>query len=191
MNTETLLKTDHSYPTVFQKLVSDPHITVMDHPKNIISIFDDLHYDRSDVDIISPAMRRYLLKKLKLLNFKQKTGNTFECLNKNIRCVIPKIHALGTSPFDVTLYTHKRTQDFYILTPTQTACLITMCCPIEEAVKTISNLIKSQPININRMQDYLEQSTNDEEFLTAIPHLRYVQGIAVKSEPLSNMRALK
>ena len=55
-----------------------PYLIVMNNPKNIISIFDELRYDRADADLVSPAMRRHVVEKLKTLGFKQKSGNIIE-----------------------------------------------------------------------------------------------------------------
>lgn len=168
-----------------------PYLSISTLPLNIISIFDELRYDRSDADMVSPAMRRHVVEKLKPLGFRQKSGNIIEHIDSDIRCVIPKSHALGASPFDILRYTKKREQDFYILTPTQTACQCVNMYTIEEAVEKIGELIAKQPININRLYDYLEDSETHKAFLQAIPHLRYLQRVALESERLCRMRALK
>lgn len=173
------------------KLTLGPYLTVIDNPENIISIFDELRYDRADADMVSPAMRRHVVEQLKKMGFKQKSGNIIENIHEDIRCIIPKSHALGASPFDILRYTHKRQQDYYILTSTQAACQLVESYPTEEAVLKIGELIEKQPINVNRLYDYLEDNDTHQAFLHAIPHLRYLQRLALKSEPLCRMRALK
>lgn len=177
--------------TLRPNLELGPYLTVIDKPKNIISIFDELRYDRADADMISPAMRRHVTKKLKTLGFNQKSGNIIENTLEDIQCIIPKSHALGASPFDILRYTKKRLQDYYILTPTQTACQLIESYSTENAVLKIAELIEKQPINVNRVYDYLEDNETHKAFLPAIPHLRYLQRLALASEPLYRMRALK
>ena len=99
-----------------------PYMCVADSQLRLISIFDDLKYDRADIDMISPAMRNYAVTKLGQFGFKQTSGNVLQHEGTSIRCLIPKFHALGASPFDITRYTKRGNHDFFILTPTQTAC---------------------------------------------------------------------
>lgn len=167
------------------------YLCVPDCSVNIISIFDELRYDRADADLVSPAMRKHLASKLALLDFKQCSGTIFENKQLDIRCLIPKSHALGASPFDALRYTKKRTQDYYLLTSTQAACQLVDLYDVEEAVDKIAALISKQPINVNRIYDYLERNEKHQVFNKAIPHLRFLQRKAIESEPLRSMRALR
>ena len=168
-----------------------PHLYIPECKLNIISIFDDLRYDRSDADILSPAMRRHIKKKLESQGFKQNSGNVFQHREENVRCIMPKAHALGSSPFHITDYTPKQEQDFYILTPTQTACQFVNLYPLEHALEKIGLLIERQPINLFRLKDYLEDSQSHRDFAQAIPHIKYLQRMALESPKLRQMRALR
>lgn len=167
-----------------------PYLHIADKDLQILSVFDDLKYDRADADMLSPAMRRHVVQRLEKLGFKQTSGTVMTHQKSGICGLMPKFHALGASPFDITRYTHKRPQDFYILTPTQTACRFIDTYPLEEAVERVKNLIERQPINLYRLMDFLEPKPTHQNFLTAIGHLKYVQRVAVESEPLRSMRAL-
>ncbi len=167
----------------------DPYLSLADTDLNLISVFDDLKFDRADADMMSPAMRTYAIKKLSLLGFKQTSG-TVLVHPADVRVLIPKFHALGASPFDITRYTEKRSQDFYLLTPTQIACRFIDTYPKDEAVDRIKTLIAKHPINLYRLLDYLERKPAHEAFKDAIGHLKYVQRTAVTSEPLKRRRAL-
>jgi hypothetical protein len=156
----------------------------------IISIFDELRYDRSDADIVSPAMRMHIAKTLAKFGFRQKSGTVFENKQRDIKCLIPKSHALGASPFHITQYTPKRGQDFYILTPTQTACQIIHHCELEDAIEHIHQLIQKQPINLYRLSDYLDYSEQHQEAAKAIGHIKYLQRKALETGPLRNIRPL-
>ncbi|MEM8878805.1 MAG: hypothetical protein AAGD23_13180 [Pseudomonadota bacterium] len=167
-----------------------PYMQVADTALNLISVFDDLRYDRSDADMLSPAMRRHAISKLGALGFRQVSGTVLEQREADVRCLMPKFHALGASPFDITRYTPKREQDFYLLTPTQTACQFIDHYALEDALTRVRTLITRQPINIYRLMDYLEDKPSHQNFLKAIGHLKYVQREAVESEPLRRRRAL-
>ncbi|MEO1318486.1 MAG: hypothetical protein AAFW01_18180, partial [Pseudomonadota bacterium] len=91
---------------------------------------------------------------------------------------------------DIARYVELGPQDFLILTPTQTACQFIDNYPLDEAVAAVKALIETQPINIYRLMDYLEKKPTHQDFLKAIGHLKYVQRMAVTSEPLCRRRAL-
>ncbi|MEM9370270.1 MAG: hypothetical protein AAGA26_03830 [Pseudomonadota bacterium] len=169
----------------------DPYLSVADVDLRLISVFDDLKYDRADMDLVSGPMRRRALEKLTPLGFKQVSGTVIEHRDEDIRMILPKIHALGASPFDATRYTPRRPQDYFILTPTQAACRMIDTYDHEEAVERIKTLIAKHPINLYRLMDYLEHNDAHRAFLGAIGHLRYVQREAVESEPLCRRRALR
>ncbi|MEM9321020.1 MAG: hypothetical protein AAGA70_18750 [Pseudomonadota bacterium] len=156
----------------------------------LISVFDDLKYDRADADMLSPAMRRHAVKRLTPLGFSQVSGTVLRHGDTGIAVIMPKSHALGASPFDITRYTPKRADDYYLLTPTQTACLFIDNYPLDQAVERIKELITKHPINLYRLLDYLDRSPAHQEFAAAIGHLKYVQRAAVSSEPLCRRRAL-
>jgi len=167
-----------------------PYMCVADSQLRLISIFDDLKYDRADIDMISPAMRNYAVTKLGQFGFKQTSGNVLQHEGTSIRCLIPKFHALGASPFDITRYTKRGNHDFFILTPTQTACQYIDFYALSEAVDRIKGLIIRQPINLYKILDYLERKPLHTEFASAIGHLRLIQREAIASEPLKTRRAL-
>ena len=166
------------------------YMTLADARLRLFSIFDDLQYDRADADMLSPAMRNHAIGKLKKIGFRQVSGTVLEDPSADRRCLMPKSHALGASPFDITRYTPRRAQDFYILTPTQTACQFIDHYDHEEAVERIVHLMRIQPINLIRLMDYLEHTPSHREFLGAIKFLKKTQQEAVTSEPLRRRRAL-
>ena len=166
------------------------YMTLADARLRLFSVFDDLYYDRADADMLSPAMRNHAIGHLKKIGFRQISGAVLEDVAGDRRCFMPKSHALGASPFDITRYTPRRSQDFYILTPTQTACQFIDHYAHEEAVERIVHLMRIQPINLFRLMDYLEHTEAHREFLKAIKFLKKAQSDAVKSEPLKRRRAL-
>ena len=178
-------------PSVDPATVSFGHyMTLADARLQLFSVFDDLYYDRADADMLSPAMRNHAIGHLKKIGFRQTSGTVLEDQDADRRCFMPKSHALGASPFDITRYTPRRPQDFYILTPTQTACQFIDHYEHEEAVERIVHLIRTQPINLFRLMDYLEHTDTHREFLKAINFLKKTQDEAGKSEPLKRRRAL-
>ncbi|MEL6643755.1 MAG: hypothetical protein AAFQ79_07465 [Pseudomonadota bacterium] len=169
----------------------DPYLLVADEALRMISVFDDLRYDRADMDMLSGPMRTRIAAKLKPLGFRQISGMVLENHDLDIRMHMPKFRALGASPFDAIRDTPRRDQDYYILTPTQTACQYIDQYPTAEAVDKIKALVAVQPINILRIMDYLERNQTHQAFLGAIGHLKFVQREAVQAEPLRSRRALR
>lgn len=167
-----------------------PYMLLADTRLNLFSVFDDLKYDRSDIDMLSPAMRNHAIQRLGALGFKQTSGRVLRNAAEDVLCHIPKFHALGGSPFDITRYTPKRARDYYLLTPTQTACQFIDTYPLDEAVTRIKALLAQQPVNLYKLVDYLEHTPTHRNAMNAMGHLIAVQKEAVASAPLKGRRAL-
>lgn len=172
------------------EIASSQYIYILNDPDNIISVFDELRYDRSDIDILSPTMRKHVIQKLEKSGFKQISGNILENKQTDTRCLFPKFHTLGSSPFDISHYISKRIQDYYVLTPTQTACQFINHYNFDDALEKICLLIEKQPINVFKLLDYLEQKDSHQDFLKAITFLRDKQKSLIETEPLCHMRSL-
>ncbi|MEM8812020.1 MAG: hypothetical protein AAGF59_05325 [Pseudomonadota bacterium] len=157
---------------------------------NLISVFDDLKYDRADADMMSPPMRRHAIAKLKPFGFRQVSGSVLYEKAGDCFCYLPKTQVLGASPFDITRYTPKRDEDYYILTPTQTACQIIDNYPSDVAVEKLVALVQKQPINLYRLVDYLERKPSHKDIREELWKVKAVQSEAVASEPLRRRRAL-
>lgn len=168
----------------------DPYLSLADPELRLISVFDDLTYDRADMDMLTGHMRRHAVTKLAQLGFKQISGTMIENRSEDLRVLIPKIHALGASPFDAVRYVDRRPQDYVLLTPTQAACQMIDSYPCEKAVERIKLLIRKHPINLLKITDHLEHKDAHKVFGGAIGHLKFVQRKAIESEPLRGRRAL-
>ena len=166
------------------------YMMLADARLNLFTVFDDLKYDRSDIDMMSPPMRTHAVSQLKALGFTQTSGTVLYNKRDDVKCFIPKFHALGASPFDIARYTPKRSRDYYILTPTQTACQYIDAYAHENAIEKIVALVKSQPINLFKLVDYLEKKPAHRDFRAAIGYIKSVQREAVTSDPLRRRRAL-
>lgn len=169
----------------------DPYLCIADERLKLISVFDDLKYDRADMDMLSGPMRRRIVSKLTPLGFKQVSGAMLENRELDIRMHMPKFRALGASPFDATRDTPRRPQDYFILTPTQAACLMIDSYPLSDAIEKLEALVMQQPVNLLRLSDYLESKDSHRAASPAIGHLVIVQRKAVASEPLCRRRALR
>ncbi|MEL7091559.1 MAG: hypothetical protein AAFN94_07480 [Pseudomonadota bacterium] len=184
-------RADAAMDTQLRVLDKDPYLAIADAGLRLISVFDDLKYDRSDADMLSGPMRKRIVDALKPLGFVQRTGSTIENRAAGVRMHLPKAHALGASPFDVTRYTARGPQDYFVLTPTQAAARIIDHYDIDTAVDRIKALIARQPINLMRLVDHLERKDTHKAFERAVGHLKYVQREAVESDPLRTRRALR
>lgn len=172
-------------------LADDPYLMLADTGWRLLSVFDDLRYDRADMDMMTGPMRAYAARRLAPMGFRQATGSTLDNPALDTRIHIPRFRALGASPFDAVRDTPRRAQDYYLLTPTQTAAHIVRHYTVDDAVERIKALVVRQPVNLLRLSDYLEQRSDHQDFLRAIGHLKYVQRVAVESAPLSRRRALR
>ncbi len=169
---------------------AEPYFQIADEKLGLLSVFDDLKYDRADVDMISPAMRKHVVGKLGPLGFRQTSGTVLEHAEADMRVHIPKFHALGASPFDIARYTEKRPQDYCLLTPTQVACQYVDHYALDDAVQRIEALIAKHPINLLKLADYLEGKPKHRAFREVLGHIKLKQKIAVESEPLCRRRSL-
>jgi len=169
---------------------AEPYFQIADEKLGLLSVFDDLKYDRADVDMISPAMRKHVVGKLGPLGFRQTSGTMLEHAEADMRVHIPKFHALGASPFDIARYTDKRPQDYCLLTPTQVACQYVDHYELDDAVQRIEVLIAKHPINLLKLADYLEGKPKHRAFREVLGHIKLKQRIAVESEPLCRRRSL-
>ena len=169
---------------------AEPYFQIADERLGLLSVFDDLKYDRADVDMISPAMRKHVIGKLGPLGFRQTSGTVLEHDEADMRVHIPKFHALGASPFDIARYTEKRPQDYCLLTPTQVACQYVDHYALDEAVQRIEALIAKPPINLLKLADYLEGKPKHRAFREVLGHIKLKQRIAVEAEPLCRRRSL-
>lgn len=168
----------------------DPYLCLADRSLRLVSVFDDLKYDRSDLDMMSGPMRQRVILKLRPLGFKQVSGSVLESRFDDVRFIFPKFRALGASPFDAARDTPRRAQDFWVLTPTQTACQWIDHYQHDQAVNRIRQLVQRHPINLYRLMDYLEDKPAHQIFINAIGHLKLMQREAIESEPLKTRRAL-
>ncbi len=169
---------------------AEPYFQIADEKLGLLSVFDDLKYDRADVDMISPAMRKHVVGKLDPLGFRQTSGTVLEHAEADMRVHIPKFHALGASPFDIARYTDKRPQDYCLLTPTQVACQYVDHYELDGAVLRVEGLITKHPINLLKLADYLEGKPKHRAFREVLGHIKLKQRIAVESEPLCRRRSL-
>ena len=188
---EAVLRHRGNFADDVRVINSDPYLCIADEELQLISVFDDLKYDRADLDIVSGPMRLRALEKLQPLGFTQTSGSVFENKAADIRCILPKFRALGASPFDATRDVHRREQDYFILTPTQAACLIVNSQPLGKAVELLEALVIKHPVNLLRLFDYLEPNPVHQSFRPAVGHLTRLQREAVSKESLKTRRALR
>ncbi|MEM9050380.1 MAG: hypothetical protein AAGC92_16915 [Pseudomonadota bacterium] len=174
-----------------QSLNADPYLMVADPQLRLISVFDDLRYDRADLDLMSGPMRRRAVAKLQPLGFVQRSGSVLENRAEDICVLLPKFKALGASPFDATRDIARRAQDYFLLTPTQAACQILDAHRLAQAMDRLERLVVRHPVNLLRIFDFLESRDARDRVRGAIGHLAALQREAVSREPLKRRRALR
>lgn len=169
----------------------DPYLCLADGDLRLISVFDDLRYDRADLDMLSGPMRNRVTTKLAPLGFYQRSGGLIENPATGLRLHMPKFRALGASPFDALRDTTRGPGDFAVLTPTQAACAIIAARKTDVAVLALERLVCIHPVNLLRIFDFLDSSPAHKAFRPAIGHLVPIQREAIRTRPLKDRRALR
>ncbi|WP_108861492.1 hypothetical protein [Ruegeria sp. Alg231-54] len=172
-------------------LNADPYLMVADAGLRLISVFDDLHYDRADLDMLSAPMRRRALKKLAPFEYFQRSGSVIENCAADIRIHMPKFRALGASPFDALRETSMRPQDYALLTPTQAAAQMIAAYEVDTAKERLAALVLKHPANLLRLFDFLEPTPSKAAVREMLGELLFLQRAAVAKEPLKSRRALR
>ncbi|WP_251374106.1 hypothetical protein [Ponticoccus alexandrii] len=172
-------------------LERDPYLCLADQGLRLVSVFDDLRYDRADMDMLNGPMRSRLVTALAALGIRQATGSRLDSPTTGLRLHMPKFRALGASPFDALRDTAREPKDYAVLTPTQAACAIIEAHATDDAVRLLERLVQTHPVNLLRIFDYLDRSPAHEAFRPAIGHLVPIQRAAIRSSPLKDRRALR
>lgn len=174
-----------------QALERDPYLHLADAELRLISVFDDLRYDRADLDMLSGPMRARVLQRLAPIGLRQRSGGLMEDPSGAIRLHLPKFRALGASPFDALRETRRAPGDYALLTPTQAACAILEGHAPEQALPRLEALVTRHPVNLLRIFDYLDRSERHTGHRRMIGHLVPIQRAAVREAPLRDRRALR
>ncbi len=169
----------------------DPYLCLADRGLRLVSVFDDLRYDRADMDMLNGPMRRRLVAALAPLGVRQGSGSRLDCPATGLRLHMPKFRALGASPFDALRDTVRAPTDYAVLTPTQAACAIIDAHSTDAAVARLERLVRQHPVNLLRIFDFLDGSPAHEAFRPAIGHLVPIQRAAIRTSPLKGRRALR
>jgi hypothetical protein len=157
----------------------------------VISVYDDSLYDRSDLDLLSPGMRRHVVSYLKKHGAKQKRGACIAAPKSIGHFWLSKPSVLlATSPYDATIYLPREQDDIYILTPTQTAAYLIDNLPLQEAIAAIESLGKQQPMNIGKLEDYLPEHFDKPTYRGAFTYLRTQQKAVRANSKIKFKRAL-
>ncbi len=160
------------------------------HEKHqIISLFDDVRYDRSDIDILSTSMRKHIGLILKSLGCIHKAGNRY-ISPVGLSLWMPKPSVLGASSFDATRYTPRQPGDIYILTPTQAVAYWLDHASLEEAVPAIVDMMRSQPCNLRKLEDQINKNSQRNTYLQAMPYLRRELRLSQEDPKLKFKRSL-
>jgi hypothetical protein len=142
----------------------------------VISVYDDSLYDRSDLDILSPGMRRHAVNLITQHGCRQKRGACIAAPGSIGHFWLSKPSVLlASSPYDATCYLPREQGDIYILTPTQTSAYLLDNLPLQTAVAAIEALGKQQPMNIGKLEDYMPEHYDKPTYRGAFSYLRTQQ----------------
>ncbi|MEM9734291.1 MAG: hypothetical protein AAF903_12525 [Pseudomonadota bacterium] len=173
-----------------EKLSADPYIKLADGDLRFISVFDDLHYDRADMDLLSEPMRRHAINKLLPFGYFQSSGSVIEHRKSGARIHMPKFRVLGCSSFDTLRETKMGQQDYALLTPTQAAAQIITRYPVQAAKERVAALIVHHPANLLRLFDSVEPGPNQSAIRSMLGELVHLQKKSIAQTSLGSRRAL-
>ena len=150
---------------LLKKLNLDKYIFC--HPKiNLITIFDHYIYLRNDYDSLSASQRNYLIRKLKTLDYQQKSGKILENCSKPAepKIVFSNSPSLGVNPL-IELDRVYNSNDVFVVTPS-TYALFIMASKLtaQDKVEGIKSLISKCPINLEQIKDF-SQHTDAQFFI--------------------------
>ena len=167
------------------KKFEDDNILVFGKPFNLVSIYDDRVYDRSDADFMNTSMRSYFKERLTELQYDWLSGNVLGSPLYTTTFIFPKNGILGASPFDITRFEKRCEDDYFVLTPTQVAAyLIKFKCG-EGILENLKKLISYHPINLEKLKDHLSSDKTLEPIFNSIyVQLKNYQSTIIKSEKL-------
>lgn len=184
----------NSIPTPFQqkliKAIGSNDYLLWHESLGVISVFDDIQYDRSDIDILGPGMRRYVSQFLTTLDCKARSGRCIVHRDSGVKFWLPRPSVLAASPFDITRYQPRDAGDIYILTPTQTAAYFFQQIDFDWAIIAIGEMIKSQPVNLLKLEDTLQHQRERSYYAPVLRHLLNCQKLWVKHNKMKFKRSL-
>lgn len=157
-------------------------------PLNMLSIFDDTHYDRSDIDILNSAQRDFLFKKLKDFNYSWKSGRVLHSSSCPVIFTFPKISVLGASPLDALKYEKSSDKNIVVVTPTQFCAQCIKELDEFRGLSVIKELIEKHPVNLLKLRDHLSYTEFHEKYQRMLPELIAHQKNAISSGKLKYKR---
>ena len=156
-----------------------------DTPIKIVSIFDHIRFDRSDVELLSKEQREYIFHKARGDGFVWKSGRILKNKESRVEIVFPKQNILGANPIDILRYEKTSGDRVFVLTPTQAACYF-LTLGEESFVQNTKRLLERMPINIKKVIDSLGRTTEASIFSK---HLSQIQ--AWQDETLAKEEFIK
>lgn len=157
----------------------------------VISVYDDGLYDRSDLDLLSPGMRKHVIHYLKQHSCRQKRGTCIAAPDSLGHFWLSKPSVrLAASPYDATRSISRQVDDVYILTPTQASAYLLDNLPLQLAVAAIEALGKQQPMNIGKLEDYMPEHFDKPDYRGAFTYLRTQQKAVRAQSGMKYKRAL-
>lgn len=169
---------------MFDTLKKDKNFFFLDSPHLVLSIFDHTVYDRSDIDLLSEAQRKYLINKLKKFGFKQQSGRAFHSTEHTYKFKIPKQSIIAASPVQIVKNEKRKKDEILVLTPTQMACYIILKFDDEKVLIYLKKLIKEQPVNLKKIKDHLRIEKQNDLYLSFFNELITYQSDCIENSDL-------
>jgi hypothetical protein len=130
---------------------------------NAISIYDDKVYDRSDLDILNPAQRQFIIEKLKGHGFKLISGNVIARGEEKFEFL--KNAHIGSIPGHLIDYSNS--QSIMILTVLQMfSLIISRDSSKGELSEELYDFISCCPVNLEKVKDICKREEFFEFFMS-------------------------
>ena len=159
---------------------------------NIFTVFDDIHYNDNDYEMLSPPQRNQVIETLKANDHVQDTGKTLKDNSTGRIVRLVQTASQGVSPLH-EFEKHYNQTDVFVTTPgTYFLFLIKqlfMKQNDETLLKELEDLITTHPVNLIQLLYHSKKDDFHLLFHDKIDHFKALQNEAVNG-PLSNKKAL-
>ena len=139
---------------------------------NALSIFDDNVYDRSDLDILNPSQRLFIVEKLKIHGFKLISGNVIARGEEKFEFL--KNGHIGSIPGHLIDYSNS--QSILILTVLQMfSLIIRRDSLVGELSEEFFDFLSCCPVNLEKIKDICKREEYFEFFMSHYDNIREFQ----------------
>lgn len=140
---------------------------------NLITVYDDNVFDRSDFDVLNGPQRQYLVHQLVDQGHRQISGKKLQNIEHGFELEFCQSPSLGVSPM-VQLERCYTPNKMWMVTPT-TFALFLFSKNASDCVARVEDLIQTCPVNFKKMIDVSRHDAYHHAIMKASKHLQAFQ----------------